>query len=155
MLLNREGILFVGSPFLNSVVYIISVVLNIVFYVTQTSASIAFPVFILLLIPLRFNLLPRLDPFFSQEFIDTIDQPLILAADDVEREVNIETSNHEMQPASADGSNVVEAAADVSVAVSSPPRTPPALPDLLASFRTPPPPHVSHPSGLHHRTASA
>ena len=156
--LKKDNFLQNHTKQINVYTLIQLVAFGIVFYVTQTSASIAFPVFILLLIPLRFSLLPRLKPFFDQEFINTIDQPLILAADEVEREVNIEvnieTGNIEMQPASADGSNIAEAAADVSVAVSSPPRTPPAPPDLLTSFRTPPA-HVSQPSGLHHRTASA
>ena len=156
--LKKDNFLQNHTKQINVYTLIQLVAFGIVFYVTQTSASIAFPVFILLLIPLRFSLLPRLKPFFDQEFINTIDQPLILAADEEEREVNIEvnieTGNIEMQPASADESNIAEAAADVSVAVSSPPRTPPAPPDLLTSFRTPPA-HVSQPSGLHHRTASA
>lgn len=57
------------------------VAFGVVFYVTQTVASIVFPVIILLLIPLRFRVLPRM-PLFSRlsNFFDVMDKPLIYSA---------------------------------------------------------------------------
>jgi hypothetical protein len=67
---------------------------GVVFFVTQTVASIIFPVIILLLIPLRFRLLPRI-PLFNRagqnrgdednatplpSFFDVMDKPLIFSA---------------------------------------------------------------------------
>lgn len=63
------------------------VAFGIVFYVTQTVASIAFPLFILLLVPLRFNVLPR---YFEGKFIETIDHPLIESEHDEEKRLSLE-----------------------------------------------------------------
>jgi boron transporter len=64
------------------------VAFGIVFYVTQTVASIIFPVIILLLIPLRFRVLPRMALFSRvvetskspNDFFDVMDKPLIYSA---------------------------------------------------------------------------
>lgn len=64
------------------------VAFGIVFYVTQTVASIIFPVIILLLIPLRFRVLPRMSLFSRvgessnspNDFFDVMDKPLIYSA---------------------------------------------------------------------------
>jgi hypothetical protein len=60
------------------------VAFGIVFYVTQTVASIIFPVIILLLIPLRFRVLPRMSLFSrvweTRTFFDIMDKPLIYSA---------------------------------------------------------------------------
>jgi hypothetical protein len=59
---------------------------GLVFYVTQTIASIIFPVIILLLIPLRFRLLPNISLFKQAkdglDFFEVMDLPLIFDSAD-------------------------------------------------------------------------
>lgn len=60
---------------------------GLVFYITQTVASIIFPVLILLLIPLRFRLLPRISLFNQKkegepDFFEVMDLPLIFDSAD-------------------------------------------------------------------------
>lgn len=116
--LKKDDFLKIHRSSVNIYTLIQMMAFGIVFYVTQTVASIAFPAFILLLVPLRFNVLPRFKKYFAKEFIDIIDQPLIedsaIADKDLEdgmQEVRAETPSQ---------------ASDV-----------PAVPDLVKAFHSP------------------
>ena len=132
------------------------VAFGIVFYVTQTVASIAFPLFILLLVPLRFNALPR---YFDTDFINAIDQPLIESEEDKAKRQTHEEGLDAMPPLHSDlplteseddkaNRSRLQAEKDL------PSMLPP--PDLLQMFHTPPnSPAVVLPQRTSHQSATS
>jgi hypothetical protein len=119
---------------------------GIVFYVTQTVAAIAFPVFILLLVPLRFNVLPRFKNYFGKEFIDVMDQPLI--ADKHPEAEHPEAELHAVVSETSLGTGRQEIPSETSPQAFSVPSVPalaaPPVPDLVKAFQSPPNPPASH-----------
>lgn len=142
---------------INAYTFIQLVAFGIVFYVTQTAASIAFPLFILLLVPLRFRILPKFKNFFDGDFMDVIDLPLIMDALAAAPDSNMQQQQQEQQqqeqqqePPPVDTSvKAMQHLEPAGVYVDmSPltPQTPPPPPNLLATYHSPIP-------GLHHRVA--
>jgi hypothetical protein len=146
--LQKESFLANNRAQINVYTLIQLVAFGIVLFVTQTIASIAFPVLILLLVPLRFRVLPRFAPFFTPEFFDTIDQPLIEAAEQQPSSSSSSSSSSRAAPApdrspeyqltSIQASidlGPQEAFSKATEIISQTRIEPPPPPDLIASYR--------------------
>lgn len=121
------------------------VAFGIVFYVTQTAASIAFPIFILLLIPLRFTILPKFKDVFDANFMDIIDYPLVYDGPTL-----VVDNQDQLQHSHGTGEGEMREKGMMQGAVATSAAAPcasPSPPDLLAAFHSPAP-------GLHHRASN-